>query len=83
MQFFLLDTSSEKTPKSSDELRLLQAGLGRRTVNIPDDASHKEITEILCETYPKLSELEGAWMLHKAMGGAGQRKLNLLSPQEE
>ncbi|RXN35765.1 G2 M phase-specific E3 ubiquitin- ligase-like isoform X2 [Labeo rohita] len=30
-----------------------------------------------------MSELEGAWMLHKAMGGSGQRKLNLLTPEEE
>ncbi|XP_058629916.1 G2/M phase-specific E3 ubiquitin-protein ligase-like [Onychostoma macrolepis] len=62
---------------------LLQAGLGRRTVNVPEDACHNEITHILSETYPKMSELEGAWMLHKAMGGSGQRKLNLLTPEEE
>ncbi|KAG1952379.1 G2/M phase-specific E3 ubiquitin-protein ligase-like [Pimephales promelas] len=40
-------------------------------------------THIHSETYPKMSELEGAWMLHKAMGGSGQRKLNLLTPEEE
>ncbi|XP_049424248.1 uncharacterized protein LOC125883757 isoform X2 [Epinephelus fuscoguttatus] len=83
VQFFLLHSSTEKTPKPSEELKLLQAGLGKRTANVPEDAGHKEITDILCETYLKMSDLEGAWMLHKAMGGSGQRKLNLLSPEEE
>ncbi|KAI2646607.1 G2/M phase-specific E3 ubiquitin-protein ligase [Labeo rohita] len=83
IQFFLLDSPTERTPKPSDELMLLQAGLGRRTVNVPEDACHNEITHILSETYLKMSELEGAWMLHKAMGGSGQRKLNLLTPEEE
>ncbi|KAM9751536.1 uncharacterized protein ACNS7B_008724 [Menidia menidia] len=81
--FFLLDSPTERTPKPSDELMLLQAGLGRRTVNVPEDAGHNEIANILSETYPKMSDLEGAWMLHKAMGGSGQRKLNLLTPEEE
>uniref|UniRef100_A0A671V683 HECT domain-containing protein n=1 Tax=Sparus aurata TaxID=8175 RepID=A0A671V683_SPAAU len=63
--------------KPSEELTLLQAGLGRRTVNIPEDANHKEVRD-----YPKMTDLEGAWMLHKAMGGSGQRKLNLVSPEE-
>ncbi|XP_039681989.1 uncharacterized protein LOC120575337 [Perca fluviatilis] len=83
IQFFLLDSPTERTPKPSDELMLLQAGLGRRTVNVPEDACHNDITHILSETYPKMSELEGAWMLHKAMGGSGQWKLNLLTPEEE
>ncbi|XP_041857187.1 uncharacterized protein LOC121650021 [Melanotaenia boesemani] len=64
-------------------MTLLQAGLGRRTVCIAEDAGHKEITNALCEAYPKMVELEGAWMLYKAIGGSGQRKLNLLSPEEE
>ncbi|KAF1381089.1 hypothetical protein PFLUV_G00170880 [Perca fluviatilis] len=29
-----------------------------------------------------MNELEGAWMLHKAMGGSGQRRLTLVSPDE-
>ncbi|KAI4788698.1 hypothetical protein KUCAC02_035693 [Chaenocephalus aceratus] len=65
--FFFLASSSEKTPKPSEELILLQAGLGRRSAHVPEDADHKEITNILCEVYPKMAELEGAWLIHKAM----------------
>lgn len=43
IQFFLLDSPTERTPKPSDELMLLQAGLGRRTVNVPEDACHNEV----------------------------------------
>ncbi|KAJ4922569.1 hypothetical protein JOQ06_016573 [Pogonophryne albipinna] len=66
--FFFLASSSEKTPKPSEELILLQAGLGRRSAHVPEDADHKEITNILCEVYPKMAELEGAWLIHKATG---------------
>ncbi|KAJ4945459.1 hypothetical protein JOQ06_023144, partial [Pogonophryne albipinna] len=66
--FFFLASSSEKTPKPSEELILLQAGLGRRSARVPEDADHKEITNILCEVYPKMAELEGAWLIHKATG---------------
>lgn len=41
LSFCLLTKNSEKTPK--DETILLQAGLGRRTVNISDDADHTEV----------------------------------------
>ncbi|MEQ2301149.1 hypothetical protein AMECASPLE_032962 [Ameca splendens] len=58
VQFFLLQRASEKTPKLTEELVLLQAGLGRRTVNITEDAGHKEVTEILCEVFPKMNQLE-------------------------
>ncbi|KAK9953766.1 hypothetical protein ABG768_015893 [Culter alburnus] len=43
IQFFLLNKSVERTPKASEELILLQAGLGRRTVAIPEDADHSEV----------------------------------------
>ena len=43
VQFFLLSRSSERTPKPSEELALLHAGLGRRTVNVPEGASHNEV----------------------------------------
>lgn len=43
IQFFLMDSPTERTPKPSDELMLLQAGLGRRTVNVPEDACHNEV----------------------------------------
>ncbi|KAF1376293.1 hypothetical protein PFLUV_G00209440 [Perca fluviatilis] len=56
--------------------------MGRRTIQVPEGACHKEITYLLCEVYFKMNELEGAWMLHKAMGGSGQRRLTLVSPDE-
>ncbi|CAL8378806.1 unnamed protein product [Boreogadus saida] len=82
MQFLLLDATLEKTPKPSREMVLLQAGLGRRTINIPEASDHQEIADLLSAAYPKMCDLEGAWMLHKAMGGSGQRRLNLVSPDE-
>ncbi|XP_041862483.1 uncharacterized protein LOC121653198 [Melanotaenia boesemani] len=83
IQFFLLDKCAERTPKSSDEMTLLQAGLGRRTVSIPEHADHSQISTILMDTYPKMAPLEGAWMLYKAAGGSGQRKLSILAPEAE
>ncbi|MEQ2286182.1 hypothetical protein AMECASPLE_039645, partial [Ameca splendens] len=40
------------------------------------------ILDILCETSPKMKELEGVRLIHKAMGGSGQRKLNVITPEE-
>ncbi|KAI9530519.1 hypothetical protein NQZ68_000009 [Dissostichus eleginoides] len=62
---------------------LLQAGLGRRTLNIPENADFSQISYILMESYSKMVPLEGAWMLHKAAGGSGQRKLSVLAPEAE
>ncbi|KAL6455463.1 hypothetical protein MHYP_G00360920 [Metynnis hypsauchen] len=62
---------------------LLQAGMGRRTIDIPEDADHAEISELLIESFPKMSALNGAWLLYKAAGGSGQRKLNVVSPEAE
>lgn len=41
LQFCLLPDSTTKTPKN--EIRLLQAGLGRRTLSIADNADHEEV----------------------------------------
>ncbi|KAA0710511.1 hypothetical protein E1301_Tti012593 [Triplophysa tibetana] len=81
IQFLLVNKSLERTPKASDELMLLQAGLGRRTIAILEDNDHSEISKLLLETYPKMELLEGAWMLYKAVGGSGQRKLNVVAPE--
>ncbi|KAF1387156.1 hypothetical protein PFLUV_G00102420 [Perca fluviatilis] len=40
LQFCLRPENSDRTPK--DETMLLQAGLGRRTVHLNDDADHTE-----------------------------------------
>ncbi|KAF1377154.1 hypothetical protein PFLUV_G00197640 [Perca fluviatilis] len=83
IQFFLLDKCTERTPNSSDEMVLLRAGLGRRTVSITEHADHSQISTILMDTYSKMVPLEGAWMLYKADGGSGQRKLSVLAPEAE
>ncbi|KAK5916111.1 hypothetical protein CesoFtcFv8_001640 [Champsocephalus esox] len=62
---------------------LLQAGLGRRTLNIPENADHSQISYILIESYSKMVSLEGAKMLHIAIGGSGQRKLSVSVPEAE
>ncbi|XP_042619485.1 uncharacterized protein LOC109072616 isoform X2 [Cyprinus carpio] len=80
-QFCLLSKNSQKTPK--DETVLLQAGLGRRTVNIPDNADHTEITKVLIQEYPKLQNLRGGWLLQKASGGSGQRKTTSLAQDSQ
>lgn len=43
LQFCLLSEHAAKTPK--DETLLLQAGLGRRTVNLSEDADHTEVSQ--------------------------------------
>ncbi|XP_067220741.1 uncharacterized protein [Chanodichthys erythropterus] len=73
----------EKTPKASDELTLLQAGMGRRTITVKDDSDHSWLSRKLEETYPKMTDLNGAWMLYKAVGGSGQRKLCIVPPEAE
>lgn len=42
LQFCLLSHNTDRTPK--DEATLLQAGLGRRTVNIAENAIHTEVS---------------------------------------
>ncbi|KAL6464581.1 hypothetical protein MHYP_G00268980 [Metynnis hypsauchen] len=52
IQFFLLDKVTERTPKTGEEMVLLQAGMGRRTIDIPEDADHAEtIGTALVEVY--------------------------------
>lgn len=43
MAFFLLSDKAETTPTTQDELELLQAGLGKRTLSITKDLSHEEV----------------------------------------
>nr|XP_023665261.1 uncharacterized protein LOC111842646 isoform X3 [Paramormyrops kingsleyae] len=83
IHFFLLDKMTERTPKTGEEMVLLQAGLGRRTIEIPEDADHSEISALLIQSFPKMAALDGAWLLYKAAGGSGQRKLNVVSPEAE
>ncbi|XP_036416494.1 uncharacterized protein zgc:112970 isoform X3 [Colossoma macropomum] len=81
MQFYLMNKNVERTPKPAEELSLLLAGMGRRTVRLPESADHSEVTRLLAEHYPKLSSLSGGWLLYKALGGSGQRKLTVVPPE--
>uniref|UniRef100_A0A671SM75 HECT domain-containing protein n=1 Tax=Sinocyclocheilus anshuiensis TaxID=1608454 RepID=A0A671SM75_9TELE len=55
-----------RTPKASDELILLQAGLGRRTVAIPEDADHSE--RKLNVVAPEVEGYTGSCLI-KTVGG--------------
>ena len=41
--FFLLSRAVERTPSPTEELQLLQAGLGKRTITIAEDADYEEV----------------------------------------
>lgn len=43
MAFFLLSGKTDTTPTAQDELELLQAGLGKRTLSITKDLRHEEV----------------------------------------
>ncbi|CAL8403794.1 unnamed protein product [Boreogadus saida] len=76
LQVCLLEGNQEHVPK--DEIVLLQAGLGRRTVNISENADHEDISRALQEEYPKMRGLCGGWLLKKGAGGSGKRKITSL-----
>uniref|UniRef100_UPI003AAE6967 uncharacterized protein n=1 Tax=Centroberyx gerrardi TaxID=166262 RepID=UPI003AAE6967 len=83
LNFYLLPKNTTRTPLPTEELELLQAGMGRQTVSIPEDSDHTEISRILTETFPKMDGLRGGWLLHKATGGSGRRKLVVIPPEAE
>ncbi|KAL0993605.1 hypothetical protein UPYG_G00110430 [Umbra pygmaea] len=83
LQFFLLPGPTDKTPKASQEIRLLEAGLGKRALTIEEDAGHEEIVRQLEDVYPKLKNLSGGWLFYKASGGSGQRNLSVVPTESE
>lgn len=42
-EFYLLNENSERTPTPNSELTLLLAGMGRRTITLPESADHVEV----------------------------------------
>lgn len=52
MAFFLQSDKAETTTTTQDELELLQAGLGKRTLSITKDISHEEVL-LLCKYLAK------------------------------
>ncbi|XP_049319012.1 uncharacterized protein LOC111188278 isoform X2 [Astyanax mexicanus] len=83
LQFYLLPRPMNKTPEGFQELKLLMAGLGKRQITMPENSNHTEISELLASEYPKLEKLSGGWLLYKASGGSGQRKLTVIPPESE
>ncbi|XP_053352138.1 uncharacterized protein LOC128523934 isoform X2 [Clarias gariepinus] len=57
--------------------------MGRQTVCLPEDSDHAEISRLLTVTFPKMEDLCGGWLLHKAAGGSGRRKLTVIPPETE
>ncbi|XP_030578768.1 uncharacterized protein LOC115775375 isoform X2 [Archocentrus centrarchus] len=80
VNFFLLEKQYEKTPKGEEELPLMLAGLGKRSLTISENMTHSEISDLLVNVYPRLANICGGWMLHKSTGGSGWRNLVVIPP---
>ncbi|XP_068604876.1 uncharacterized protein [Brachionichthys hirsutus] len=81
--FCLLSSKTDTTPPPSEELQLIQAGLGKRTLSITSDFTHTQISSSLKEAYPKMDILEDRWILFKATGGNGRRKMSSIALEAE
>ncbi|KAM6947868.1 uncharacterized protein PEZ65_001405 [Lycodopsis pacificus] len=77
---YLLNINAETTPTSSEEFDLAQAGLGKRHLNMSRDMGHEEFFRLLQDEYPKMQGLTGGWLLYKATGGQGKRRLIMIPP---
>ncbi|CAL8341899.1 unnamed protein product [Arctogadus glacialis] len=81
--FFLLGSKTDTTPSISAELELMQAGLGKRALSITSDLTHAELSSSLRTIYPKMNDLQDRWLLFKAAGGNGRRKLSAIALEAE
>ncbi|XP_056612058.1 uncharacterized protein LOC130428228 [Triplophysa dalaica] len=82
VMFHLLPTQCERSPSGPDQLLHAQAGLGRRTATLDENMTHQELCDTLTELYPKLGGVTGGWLLYKAAGGWGIRKLTIVAPAD-
>ncbi|XP_077389010.1 uncharacterized protein LOC144026295 [Festucalex cinctus] len=73
----------ESTPTPPEELQLIQAGLGKRTLSITSDITHTQLSSLLKEAYPRMNILEDRWILFKAAGGNGRRKMSAIALEAE
>ncbi|XP_054605989.2 uncharacterized protein [Nothobranchius furzeri] len=80
---YLLHSNAETTPQPSEELEHVLAGLGKRSLTISEDMDHVQVSTQLTEAYPKMKVLTGGWLLKKASGGRGHRRLTVLPPDPE
>ncbi|XP_058624267.1 uncharacterized protein LOC131535732 [Onychostoma macrolepis] len=79
----LLGSKSDTTPSISEELELMQVGLGKRTLSLTWDTTHAELSSLLQEAYSKMSDLEDRWLLFKAAGGNGRRRISVIPLEAE
>ncbi|XP_073710262.1 uncharacterized protein [Misgurnus anguillicaudatus] len=79
----LLCCKSDMTPSISEELELMQAGLGKRTLSVASDITHAELSSLLQETYSKMNDLQDRWLLFKAAGGNGRRRISAIPLESE
>ncbi|XP_039537545.1 uncharacterized protein LOC120485839 isoform X1 [Pimephales promelas] len=79
----LLGSKSDTTPSISEELELMQAGLGKRTLSLTSDTTHAELSSLLREAYSKMNDLEDRWLLFKAAGGNGRRRISVIPLEAE
>lgn len=56
LQFFLLPGLRDRTPNSAEEINLLAAGLGKRTVTLPEDDGHAEVNLYAIKKYWHLAD---------------------------
>ncbi|KAL0969695.1 hypothetical protein UPYG_G00231000 [Umbra pygmaea] len=68
---------------AKDELMFMQAGLGKRTVPLSSDITHVELSSLLQTTFPKMVHLQDRWLLFKAAGGNGRRRLIVIAMEAE
>ncbi|XP_077093820.1 uncharacterized protein LOC143745586 [Siphateles boraxobius] len=82
-QIYLLSKTTDYSPSPSEEIELLQAGLGKRIFTISSNLGHYELSKLLEAEYPKMRSLAGGWLLYKAPGGSGRRRLMVVPPDSE
>ncbi|XP_016089803.1 uncharacterized protein [Sinocyclocheilus grahami] len=60
----------------------MQAGLGRKKMQMDENATYDDVCAQLKDLFPKFQEVKGGWLVYKSSGGWGSRKLNLIPPDE-
>ncbi|KAM4594064.1 uncharacterized protein V3H82_025842 isoform 2-T2 [Fundulus diaphanus] len=66
VNFFLLEKQRSKTPKGDEELQLILAGLGKRSLSVTESLTHTELTDLLINAFPRLGSINGGWLLYKS-----------------
>ncbi|XP_051977330.1 uncharacterized protein LOC127639388 isoform X2 [Xyrauchen texanus] len=83
VNIYLMNKNTDTSPSPSEEFELLQAGLGKQTITISSNVNHSELCKLLEAEFPKMRSLTGGWLLYKAPGGNGRRKLIIVPPDSE